>query len=105
VLSPHGTHLFIRCKLAARGGALRDIERGAFLGSELDHRLILTGKLQEYAGKGVLHFRRQTARGLDGMFKELSHIKIIASFPNGWKALRVSPMHIIFALLNQQVGF
>jgi hypothetical protein len=85
VFRPDGAHLCVRRKLASVSLRKGFFKRGCFLGGQLDHRLILTGELQEYASKGVLRFRREAAHGLDGVFKELGHAKIIVFFSTAWK--------------------
>jgi hypothetical protein len=102
MLRPDGPHLFVRRKLAPRGLRKGCFKRGCFLGSQLDHRLILTGKLQEYPRKLVLHVRGQGAGGFNSLFEKLCHAAIVAFPPNPWKDFRGSLMHVIFA---QKKGF
>ena len=66
---PDGAHLFVRGKFAALGLRQQFLERGFFLGGQLNHRLIFSGELQENAGEVVLRFGGEAAHGFDGVFK------------------------------------
>ncbi len=74
MLRPDGAYLFVRRKLASVSLYKGCFKRGFFLGSQLDHRLIFTGKLQQHPSKRVLHFRGQSAGGFNSLFEELCHI-------------------------------
>jgi len=74
MLRPDGAYLFVRRKLASVSLCKGCFKRGFFLGSQLDHRLIFTGKLQKHPSKRVLHFRGQSAGGFNSLFEELCHI-------------------------------
>jgi hypothetical protein len=78
MLRPDGSHLFIRRKLASVGLCKGSVKRGFFLGSQLNRGLILTGKLQEHAGKRILHFRGQGAGGFNSLFEKLRHTNNLA---------------------------
>ena len=82
MLRPDGAHLFVRRKLTTI--CLREgfVKRGFFLGAQLNHRLIFPRRqLQEHAGKVVLHFRRETAHGLDSLFKKFGHSEMVDLSP------------------------
>jgi hypothetical protein len=86
MLRPDGAHLFVRRKLASIFLRKGFFKRGLLLGGQLNRRLILSGKLQEHAGKVVLHFRGETAHGLDGVFKQFGHNLIIRQWIGGREA-------------------
>jgi hypothetical protein len=73
MLRPDGAHLFVRRKFTAIRLRKGFVERGAFLGGQLNHGLIFPSQLQEHAGKFVLHFRGERAHGLDSVFKQFCH--------------------------------
>jgi hypothetical protein len=109
MLRPDGPHLFVRRKLASLGLRNGCFKRGCFLGSQLDHRLILTGKLQEHPRKLVLHSGGQGAGGFNGLFEKFCHGSSLAFPPNPWKGFRGSLLHVISAqkkgLFFNGVGF
>jgi hypothetical protein len=67
MLRPDGGRLFVRGKFAALGLIERLFELGFLLGCQLNHRLILSGELQENAGKIVLRFGGKAAHDIDGV--------------------------------------
>jgi hypothetical protein len=73
MLRPDGAYLFIRGKFAAirlRKGCLK---RSFFPRRQLNHGLIFPGQLQKQTGELVLHLRRKTPHGLDGVFEQFGH--------------------------------
>jgi cell wall-associated NlpC family hydrolase len=82
--------MFIRREFAPVGLRKGCLKRGFFLASQLDHRLILAGKLKEHTSKRVLHLRGQGAGGFNGLFQKLCHGGLIAFPPKAWKVFRVS---------------
>jgi hypothetical protein len=87
MLRPDGAHLFVRRKFTAICLRKGFVERGSFLGAQLNHGLIFPGQLQEHAGKIVLHFSGETAHGLDGSFKQFCHSQTIDLSPAAQKDL------------------
>lgn len=73
MLRPDGAHLIFGRKFAAVRLRKGFVKRGFFLGAQSNHRLIIPGKLQEHAGKVVLHFRGETAHGRNSLFKQFCH--------------------------------
>jgi hypothetical protein len=77
MLRPDGADLFIGRKFTALRLREGFLERGCFLRAQLSRGLIVPGQLQEHAGEVILHFRRETAYGLDSLFKQFRHDQMI----------------------------
>lgn len=71
MLRPDGAYLFVGCELASLGLREGSVERGVFLGGQLDRRLILSGKLEKRARERVLHVGAQGAGGFNCLFEKL----------------------------------